>query len=402
MTGPQYPGPQGQPPEPPREGEGQSPYDLNKTPPPSPGYGQQPPPDYGQPDYGQQPPSGYGQQPPPYGQQPPPGYGQQPPPYGQQPPPGYGQQPPSYGQQPPPPPGYGPPQPDYGQGQPPSPGYGQTPPPPSPGYGAGPGYGAAPGFAGGPGAPAVTIDWGAAFTWSWDKFSKNFVPWIAIVAIAFVIQAIYVFVTFGAGFTAAMSGSMATYNLISLIFAVISLLVSSVLQAFYTNGAVRELNNQKPPVGDFFTVPNMGQAILAAVLIGVLTGLGEFFFTFSTLLGVLVSIICLIALLFLQWALFYVVDGGQDAITAIKSSWALASNNILPSFLTAVFAMVLGFVGVLLCCVGMLVTIPIAVLLQGYVFRALTGAGAPPPPAPGGYGNQPPPPPPGGAPPQYY
>ncbi|MGO1769053.1 MAG: DUF4870 domain-containing protein [Microbacterium sp.] len=85
--------------------------------PPAPGageYGQQPPappaPEYGQPQYGQQPPAPpapeYGQQPhgqQPYGQQQPQDpYGQQPG-YGQAPPPGYGQ--PQYGQ-----PGYGQPQ----------------------------------------------------------------------------------------------------------------------------------------------------------------------------------------------------------------------------------------------------------------------------------------------------
>jgi hypothetical protein len=54
------------------------------------GYGQPPPPGYGQPPaYGQPPPPGYGQ-PPAYGQPPPPGYGQ-PSAYGQPPPPGYGQ-----------------------------------------------------------------------------------------------------------------------------------------------------------------------------------------------------------------------------------------------------------------------------------------------------------------------
>jgi hypothetical protein len=51
------------------------------------GYGQPPPPGYGQPGYGQPPPPGYGQ--PGYGQPPPPGYGQ--PGYGQPPPAGYGQ-----------------------------------------------------------------------------------------------------------------------------------------------------------------------------------------------------------------------------------------------------------------------------------------------------------------------
>jgi hypothetical protein len=123
-----------QPPEPPGgPSSGQVPG--SSPTPPQPGAGQPaaPQPPQGQPGWGQQPPPGWGQQPPP------PGYGQQPPP------PGYGQQPPQgYPQQQPPPgaPGFG-----QGHGQAPSwssPPPGSAPPPPwgqqPPGY-AQPGYG---------------------------------------------------------------------------------------------------------------------------------------------------------------------------------------------------------------------------------------------------------------------
>lgn len=378
MTGPNYPESQGQPPEPPPEGR--SPYDLNKTPPQG-GYPSQPP-EHGQqqppPGYGQQPPPGYGQQPPPgYGQQPPPGYGQQQPPpgYGQQPPPGYGQQPPpGYGQQPPP--GYSQqPPPNYGQQ--PS-GYGQAPPP---------GYGATPQYGGGPGAPAATVDFGGAFKWAWDRYSKNFGAWAAVVAVLFAIGLVYVVVNYGLPLMGD-DGFYVGFGLSS-VLGILVLLVSALTQAFVVNGSVRELNGQKPTIGDIFSVPNMGGAIGAALLMALASGLASICFVIPGL----------IVVFFFQWAIFFAVDRGMDPISAIKASSSLSMNNVGPVLLTMLIVFGLNVAGYLTCCIGLFVTVPLAALIQGYAFRSLSGGGAPQPPQqPGGYGQQPPPP----APPQYY
>ncbi|MGK2880100.1 MAG: hypothetical protein ACSLE6_04670 [Mycobacterium sp.] len=427
MTGPQYPDSPGQPPEPSRDlGEGRSPFDLNKTPPhpssqasPPAGQGQQggfdpgetqrisqtPPPS---PSYGQQPPPSYGQQPPPpsYGQQPPPGYGQPPPPsYGQQPP-GYGQQgPPSFEDKP------------QGYGQPP-------PPPPSPGYGQPPGYGGAPAFGGAAGyggAPGgLDVDYGAAFKWAWDKFTKNIGPWLGMAAIGVAAFVAYTVILWITTFAAVMStdytsetASSAGVGVTALIVGLVYLVGHSVLIAFYTNGAVRELNNEKPGFGAFFSVPDMGQAVLVSVLVGVITGVGQFVLSILPgifgLLGILFSVV---ALFFLQWSPYFVIDRGQSAIAALKSSFDLSLKNVVPSILTAIITGVMMVAGYLCCGVGILVAIPVSTLFAAFAFRSLIGAGAPqltpsydqqPPPPPGygqppsqqppqGYGQQPPPP----------
>lgn len=381
MTGPQYPDPYGQPPDGPDRGEGQSPYDLNKTPPtPNP----MPPPP-GQQGYNdqtqripQRPPGGYGQQPPP-------SYGQQPPSYGQQPPPSYGQQPPSFGgDTPPPPAGYGPP------------GYGQSPS----GFGGAPGY-SAPG--------GLDVDYGAAFKWAWDKFSKNIGPWLGIAAIGLAALAVYFVVLWTTTFAAAMttdysSGtpSSAGIGITALIVGLVYLVGHSVLIAFYTNGAVRELNNEKPGFGAFFSVPNMGQAVLVSVLVGVITGVGQFVISILPgIFGILGILFSVVALFFLQWSPYFVIDRGQDAITALKSSFDLSLKNVVPSILTALITGAIVVVGYVCCGIGTLVAIPVSTLFAAFAFRSLIGAGAPQltpstpgygqqPPSPPGYGQQPP------------
>ncbi|MCW2518245.1 MAG: putative integral rane protein, partial [Mycobacterium sp.] len=238
---------------------------MTNPPQPPEGGGYQPPP---------QPPEGGGYQPPPQGNYPPPGgYPPPPPPSGYPPPPqgGYGSPPPPSGY-PPPPSGYPAPPPQGGYGAPPPPGYG----PPQGGYPSPGGYPpvGGPGFGG---APQVNV--GEAFSWAWNKFTKNAVALIVPTLVYAIIVAAVSGIFYGLAFAVAPSGvssyddsgsgfsysysagfGFASYALIFLGALVTFVVVGAISSAYYA-GLLDIVNGQPVTIGSFFKPRNVGSVL---------------------------------------------------------------------------------------------------------------------------------------------
>lgn len=311
------------------------------------------PPAYGQEPPAEQPPA-YGDPNPAYGQQPPPdqppAYGQQPPPYGQDPNPAYGQQPPpeygAYGGgQQPPPPGYG----GYG-------GYGGEQPPP-------------PGYGGGYGQP-LQFRVGDAISYGWKKFTGNWVPWVVVSLLFFIIQGIVQGIS-----AASQSGSdrawdsgytlgAGSLSFVALILSLLATLVSWAMQAAQTRGALQETEGRKPAIGDFFQWGDRaGSVILTFLLLGVLT-----------FIGVLLCVLPGIIFAFFSWyTLWFVLDRGSSPIQALQDSFKLVGSNFGPVLLLALALIGINIIGVILCFVGLLVTVPLTLIATGYSYKVLTG-----------------------------
>ena len=240
-----------------------------------------------------QPPEHPGNPADPYGGNPnPPGYGAPPPPppgYGTPPPPGYGGQPPAGG----PPPGYGAPPP-----QPPS--YG-APPPPPPGYGAPPpGYPPQPGYGGQPIKPAFSV--GEAFSWAWNTFTKNALALIVPTLVYGVLSLAISWVGQGTGKTTSVSNgsgfSFANVGALGVVSYFLSLAVSAFAQAAFLSGCLDIADGKPVSIGSFFKPRNFGMALLAALLVDVVTTIGLFA---CILPG-------LILMIFAQFTILFVVD----------------------------------------------------------------------------------------------
>jgi uncharacterized membrane protein len=130
---------------------------------------------------------------------------------------------------------------------------------------------------------------------------------------------------------------------------------------------------QKLTVGGALRDLDVKQVSLAALVIAGLTFAG--------------SMLCVlpgIAILFLtSFTLFFVVDRGEDAVTAIRSSLRLVGGE--PGALVVFFlaATALYVVGACLCGLGLLVAVPLVAVAQAFTFRALTGD-----PVPAGRANR--------------
>jgi uncharacterized membrane protein len=325
------------------------------------------------PDYPGSPadPSGGNQNPP--GYPPPPSYGTPPPP------PGYGTTPP--------PPGYGPP--PGGYGQPPGgttpPGYGAPPPPPGPppGYGAPPaGYPPQPGYRGQPGGqPTPQFDVGEAVSWSWNKFTQNAVALIVPILIYSVALAVLVGAMV-AGITGLSERTTTNYTdeygataesvTMTMTPAAIVVMVVGYIAVFalliYTHAALvtgsLDIADGKPvTIGSFFKPRNLGGVILTTLLVAV-----------GTWIGLILCIIPGIIFGFLaMFAIPFVVDRSLSPIESVQASIATVRSNVGGTLLSWLVQAAAILVGELLCGIGLLVAIPVAILIQTYTYRKLSG-----------------------------
>jgi uncharacterized membrane protein len=303
--------------------------------------------------------------------QPPPPPGNYPPP----PPGGYPPPPPSQGGYPPPPPGGYPPPPQQG-GYPPPPQQGGYPPPPQQGGyppAGGPGYGGYPG-------QQQQYSVGEAFSWGWNKFSKNAVPLIVATLvyglIFFVVQGIFSFAsaamqsTDTTSYTSDETSFAFSYSLsspasifITFIGWLVMLVVGAAIQSAYYSGVLDIANGREVSVGSFFKPRSIGNVIVATLIVGVITTVGFF----------LCIIPGLIASIMLMFTVIALLDRGLPAVDSIKASFELAKANFVQVLLTWLVVVAAVFVGALLCGVGLLVAIPLAALIEVYAWRRLTG-----------------------------
>lgn len=255
----------------------------------------------------------------------------------------------------------GPAAPPPGAYPPPSGAY--PPPPGSYPQGAG-GYGAQPGYTG----PAFAV--GEAISYGWRKVTSNLGPWILVALIFLAVNVAWSWITGGFDqfqdqydFTdtnfAAVSGITFTSILLSIVGTVIGYLIT----AFFTRGALDEVDGRRPDVAAFFRIGNIVNVLLAALIVGILTGVGLF----------LCILPGLAVLLFSVFVYYVALDQGVDAITAVRTSFSLVAKNFGQVFLLMLALFGINILGAIPCGLGLFVTLPLSYVAVGFAYRRLTG-----------------------------
>jgi len=293
------------------------------------------------------------QPPPPQDPNQPPGYGQQPPQDPNQPPPGYGQQPPPppYGSERYPTGGQDPNQPP-GWGQ----GYGQQPPPPPP-YGAGPG-----GYGPGPQGPYSPTD---AIGYGFGKFKDNAGAFLLLALVAIgtgaVISIIGSIVTGGDSLFTYDSGDGFQFSPLAGVFNILGQVATTLFGAALIRGAFDAVDGREVTLGGMFERWDKIQVVVAALVISVLT-----------VIGLVLCVLPGFAVIFLTWfTTYFIVDRGEDAVTAMKSSFSFATQHVGPLLLLALLSFLCFVVGALACLVGLLVAYPVVSIAAAYSYRRL-------------------------------
>lgn len=122
----------------------------------------------------------------------------------------------------------------------------------------------------------------------------------------------------------------------------------------------------KASIGDLFKgFDSLSPGLVAGIVSLVVIGVGS-------MLCVLPG---LVAAPLLPLSLYLVAEGEEDGVNAIKRAWHVMSPHIVESVVYMLILSVIAFAGVLMCCVGLFVTVPISVIGQYFLARQLTDDG---------------------------
>jgi uncharacterized membrane protein len=290
------------------------------------------------------------------------------------PPPPGGYPPPQSGGYPPPPPpqsgGYPPPPPPQSGGYPP-------PPPPQSG-----GYPPPPPQQGGGYPPAAGQQYsiGEAFSWAWNKFSKNASPLIVATIVYAVIAGVIYGIFFGLAFALAPTvttysdygngvqySASAGFGVLSYIMLtlgnIVLVVVVYAIQSAYTSSLLDIADGQQVSLGSFFKPRNLGNVVVAGVILAVLTTIG--------------SILCvlpgLIVAFFTMFTIYALLDRNLSPMDAIRASVDLTRANLSNAILAWLLAALVVAAGAAVCYVGLIVAAPVASLFLVYTYRRFTG-----------------------------
>ena len=351
-----YPPPGGYPPAPDQGGFTPAPGGY---PPPPPQGSYPPPPGWGGPPQGSYPPP-QGSYPPP------PGWGA--PPQGSYPPPP-GAYPPAPGSYPPPG-GYYPPPGSYPP--PPSADGGYAPPPP--------GYG----------RPAFSV--GDAFSWAWNKFSKNAIPLILATlifgAILFGVLGLFILLvnivspeTFTAYETAdgitefVTPGDSVGGTAVTMAGWIVGFVIAGAIASAFYGGLLDIADGRPVTLGSFFRPRKVASVVVSALIIGIVSALVTFPLQYVPYVGGLIaSLISAVVSIFTVFTTVAIVDRGLSPVEGIRHSVGIARSHSGESVLVWLVSTLLLFIGALFCLAGLLVTAPLALLFVVYSYRKLAGA----------------------------
>jgi uncharacterized membrane protein len=170
--------------------------------------------------------------------------------------------------------------------------------------------------------------------------------------------------SYGNGFQYSASSSFGVGSIAVLVLGgLVLLVVVGAIQSAYLGGLLDLADGQPVTIGLFFKPRNVGNVILATVIVSILTSIG---YALCVIPGLAVAILTIFAPL-------AVIDRNQSAIDAIKTSFEIVKANFVQVLLVWLSVAAIVFVGALACGVGLLVAIPVAALLEVYAFRRLSG-----------------------------
>lgn len=240
----------------------------------------------------------------------------------------------------------------------------QPPPPPPGGYGGPPPphdpYGAPPPA----GPPAGAWDLGQTVSWAWAKFQANMGQIIiaalalfaAIAVIAVVgVLVIGAIVSFDTPFIVQifLNGALG-----GVIFVVAQLIGAAIIR-----GALGITEGRPFHAADAFKFENAGAVLVTAVLVGVATGVG---FILCYLPGIVIAFVT-------SYAMYFVIDKNLEPVDAIKASFELVKNNLGNTLIWYIVGGLIGGAGAIVCGIGLIFTLPIALLGTAYTYKVLTG-----------------------------
>ncbi|WP_372734277.1 hypothetical protein [Nocardioides sp.] len=250
---------------------------------------------------------------------------------------------------------------------PPPPTGGAVPPPPPPPPPA-------------PGAAGPQWNIGDALNFGWTKFQANAGQFIIAGLILFVGIAIMVGVSVGLQSALLSTAECRTdpetlvwscdggSGFIASLFvgalsAALIFVVAQVIAAGLIRGALGVTEGRPFEFSEMLKTDKIGPVLITSLIVAGLSFVG---FLLCYLPGLIVAF-------FTQWSLYFVIDKGLSPVDAIKASVDLVRNRITDTLIWYIVGGLVAGAGAIACGVGLLVTLPIALLGGAYTYKTLTG-----------------------------
>ncbi len=214
---------------------------------------------------------------------------------------------------------------------------------------------------GGPVSSRLSV--GEAISYGWQRVKSNAGTWIGVVVIAAIIQ-IVLSMLFGPDSVYRVDAARESeWSLNLFLGSIITTVVGYLINAAMVRGALHEVDGRRPSLGSFFQFTNVLNVIVVSVLVGLLSAI-----------GLLLLVIPGLVVIFLSWwALQFVIDRNESAVTAIGSSFRAISSQPGPVFLLALALIGINILGAIPLGLGLLVTIPLTMIASTYAYRVISG-----------------------------
>ena len=209
------------------------------------------------------------------------------------------------------------------------------------------------------------LDAGEAFSYGWKKFQEHWQAFVVMVLVVGLISLVGGLIVFLA-LLPAMSGSStgaAIGIVLSIAAVVLYMAINFVVQAGVLRAGLGVTKGVAPSLSMLTDTKNLGTYIGTTLLISLAAFVG---FILCVLPGIAVIV-------FAAYAPFIALDRGVGPVEAIQQSYEMVKNNLGPVFLVLLLAYAVYYVGSLACYVGLLVSIPVALVMLAHSYRALTG-----------------------------
>lgn len=233
-------------------------------------------------------------------------------------------------------------------------------PPPPPPYGQqsyGPPPGAFPAGAPALSRPFVATD---AVVYGWNAFRNNVGPLVLISLVIVAVSAI-----------SSRLQSLGDNFLTSIGLSLVGSLVSMILTMGLIRAALMILDGRTPAVSDVFRTDDLGVYIVAAILSWLVTAVG-------IVLCILPGLVAAFLLSLFGYAIIDHYESGArgvqpTSVGSLRTSLDIVSRNVGSFIVLLLLLFVVNLLGVALCGIGMLVSIPVSAVATAYAWRSFTG-----------------------------
>lgn len=213
------------------------------------------------------------------------------------------------------------------------------------------------------GRVGTALSVGDAIRYGWARFKANPWTWIGAIVIAAIIQSVLNSLFGNRSTFRVDTFGQSLWSIGWIVGSIATVVVGYLINAALVRGALYEVDGQRPSLGAFFRFTNVGNVILASILVGVLTAIGLILFVIPGLIVVFLS----------WWTLHFVIDRNDSAVDGIRDSFRAISSQAGQVFLLALALIGINILGAIPFGLGLLITVPLTIIASTYAYRVVSG-----------------------------